>query len=66
MQISRSSSGLVGAVGSLLGGLLARDEDSSDVQPQRTNARLEAIDKVRAFVQRFDIDPRPETYAFLY
>jgi diguanylate cyclase len=66
MQISRSGSGLVGAVGNLIGGLLARDDDGAEAQPVRTNSRLDAIDKVRAFVQRFDIDPSPETYAFLY
>lgn len=65
MQISRSNTGLVGAVGNIFSGLLAKEEAVPDVQPQR-NSRLEAIDKVRAFVQRFDIDPSPETYAFLY
>lgn len=66
MQISRNGSGLVGTVGNLIGGLLAKGESSTETQAPVTNSRLDAIDKVRAFVQRFDIDPRPETYAFLY
>ena len=65
MQPNRTNSGLVGAVGNLIGGFLSREAEETEQAP-RTSARLEAIDKVRAFVERFDVEPSPVTYAFLY